>query len=75
VAGRAVKSLKAGLYRIVVRDRSRFHNFHLTGPGVNRRTGVAFVGTQTWTVRVRKGTYRFVCDPHRQFMKGSFGVK
>jgi plastocyanin len=73
-AGRIVRSLRARVYRITVRDRSRFHNFHLTGPGVNRRTGVAFLGTTTWTVRFRAGTYRFVCDPHRARMKGSLRV-
>jgi plastocyanin len=65
--------LKAGRYRIVVRDRSRMHNFHLTGTGVNKRTLVGFRGTQTWTVTFRKGkVYRYVCDPHRTRMKGSF---
>ena len=35
----AVRSLKAGRYAITVRDRSRFHNFHLGAGinGVNRR--------------------------------------
>ena len=65
--------LKAGRYRIVVRDRSRMHNFHLSGLGVNKRTTVPFRGTTTWTVSFRKGrTYRFVCDPHAKRMKGSF---
>ncbi|HKY12097.1 MAG TPA: plastocyanin/azurin family copper-binding protein [Gaiellaceae bacterium] len=72
-SGRRVTRLKAGRYRIVVRDRSRMHNFHLTGTGVNKRTLVGFRGTQTWTVTFRKGkVYRYVCDPHRRRMKGSF---
>jgi plastocyanin len=72
-SGRRVTSLKARRYRIVVRDRSRMHNFHLTGAGVNKRTAVSFRGTQTWTVTFRKGKqYRYVCDPHRTRMKGSF---
>ena len=74
-AGRLVRAVKAGVFRITVRDRSRSHNFHLVGPGVNRKTGVAFVGTRTWTIRLRAGTYRFVCDPHRARMKGSFRVR
>lgn len=74
-SGRRVTSLKAKRYRIVVRDRSTFHNFHLTGAGVNKRTTVGFRGTRTWTVTFRKGkTYRYVCDPHRRQMKGSFRV-
>ena len=72
-AGARVRAVAAGTYRITVRDRSSRHNFHLIGPGINRRTGVAFRGTVTWTVRVRAGaTYRFVCDPHARHMRGSF---
>jgi plastocyanin len=66
--------VKAGRYRIVVRDRSHMHNFHLIGPRVNRKTAVAAHGTKTWTLTLRKGTYRFRCDPHRSRMKGSFRV-
>ena len=74
--GAAVRSARAGLYTIVVRDRSRAHNFHLVGAGVNRRTSVPFVGTATWRVRLQRGkTYRFVCDPHAQHMRGSFTVR
>ena len=71
--GARVTRLKAGRYRIVVRDRSTMHNFHLSGPGVNKRTTVRFRGSTTWTVTFRKGrAYRFVCDPHARRMKGSF---
>lgn len=70
----AAKTVKAGLYAITVRDRSASHNIHLTGPGLNKRTSVAFRGTTTWRVRLRKGTYRFICDPHKSRMKGSFRV-
>ena len=71
--GARVTRLKAGRYRIVVRDRSTMHNFHLSGPGVNKRTTVRFRGTATWTVNFRRGrTYRFVCDPHAKRMNGSF---
>ena len=58
----------------MIRDRAAEHNFHLTGPGVNKKTAVAFQGTQRWTLKLKKGTYRFVCDPHKQGMKGSFRV-
>jgi plastocyanin len=71
--GARVTRVKAGRYRIVVSDRSRMHNFHLSGLGVNKRTTVRFRGSTTWTVTFRKGrTYRFVCDPHAKRMKGSF---
>jgi plastocyanin len=73
-SGAAVKRLARGRYRITVRDRAAFHNFHLTGPGLNRRTSLTFAGTATWTVTLKPGIYRFVCDPHKTVMRGSFRV-
>jgi plastocyanin len=35
---------------------------------------VSEVKTKTWTVTLKKGTYRYVCDPHSSQMKGSFKV-
>ena len=69
-----VTKLKAGKYKIVVRDLSNIHNFHLTGPGINKKTGVGAKGTFTWTVTLKKGTYKYICDPHAAIMKGSFKV-
>ena len=69
-----VTKLKAGKYKIVIRDLSNIHNFRLTGPGVNKKTGVGPKGTFTWTVTLKKGTYRYVCDPHAAIMKGTFKV-
>ena len=37
-------------------------------------TGVDFTGTKSVVLKLRKGTYRFVCDPHASFMHGSFRV-
>ncbi len=74
-AGALARLVGAGSYRLTVSDRSAAHNFHLVGPGVNRRTGVRFRGTVTWTLRLRPGTYRFVCDPHARAMRGSFRVR
>jgi plastocyanin len=73
-AGKKVTSLKAGKYKIVIKDLSNIHNFHLSGPGLNKTTGVGSKGTSTWTVTLKKGTYKFVCDPHAAIMKGSFKV-
>jgi plastocyanin len=72
--GRRVSRLRRGRYRIIVRDRSSMHNFHLRGPGLNKKTTVGFRGTRTWTVTLRRGTYRYVCDPHAARMRGSFRV-
>jgi hypothetical protein len=70
-----VRLLKAGRYSVTVADKSNIHNFHLVGPGVNKEiTSVGFVGTKTVVVALRKGTYRFMCDPHLTSMKGSFRV-
>ena len=72
--GAKVSHLKAGAYTFVIKDKSSSHNFHLIGPGVNTKTSVAATGTTTWPLRLKKGTYRYICDPHASFMKGSFMV-
>jgi hypothetical protein len=73
--GKPFKVVKPGSYSITVADKSNIHNFHLRGPGVNKEiTTVSFVGTKTVIVKVRKGKYTFVCDPHASIMKGSFTV-
>jgi plastocyanin len=75
-AGKRVTTLRPGTYSITVRDRSNFHNFRLRGPGrVNKATGIGAVTTKTWSVRLVRGTYRYVCDPHATSMKGSFTVR
>ena len=67
-------TVKAGTYAIVIHDKSNIHNFHLTGPGVNKRTSVPAVATTTWKVTLKKGTYKFVCDPHATSMRGVLRV-
>ena len=68
-------TLERGSYSIRISDTSNIHDFHLTGPGVNKRTSVPRTGTATWNVRLKKGTYRYVCDPHASMMHGSFTVR
>ena len=74
--GKKVTKLKAGTpYRFVIRDRSNIHDFHLSGPGLNRvLTSVEVTGTKTFVLRLKKGSYRFVCDPHSGIMHGRFLV-
>ena len=74
--GKKVAKLKAGVpYRFVISDRASIHDFHLSGPGLNRvLTGVGFTGTKSFVLTLKKGTYRFVCDPHASIMHGSFTV-
>jgi hypothetical protein len=69
------KPTKAGKYSLVVSDKSNFHNFHLTGPGVNVKTSVSAVGSKTFAITLKKGKYTFLCDPHASSMKGSFTIK
>jgi hypothetical protein len=63
-----------GTYTVTISDQSDIHNFHLTGPGVNRATDVPGQGTTSWTVNFQAGaTYTYVCDVHPS-MSGSFTV-
>jgi hypothetical protein len=61
-AGANVRALKAGRYRITVRDRTKLHNFHLVGTQLNRKTALAGMGTFTWTVTLRRGKLAFYSD-------------
>ncbi|HEX3807663.1 MAG TPA: cupredoxin domain-containing protein [Gaiellaceae bacterium] len=70
----SAKTVKAGSYVITIHDKSSIHNFHLTGPGVNKKTSVTATGTFTWKVTLKKGTYKFVCDPHKTIMHGVLKV-
>ena len=74
VIGMGKRTVVHGQYRITINDRASIHNFHLTGPGVNKRTSVGGTGTTVWNVTLRAGTYRFVCDPHATTMKGTLRV-
>jgi plastocyanin len=74
-AGKLVKTTKAGTYKLIVQDKSAIHDFHLTGPGINKVvTTVPFTGTKSIIVKLKVGRYRYVCDPHSLDMKGSFRV-
>ena len=75
LAGKDLKTIKAGTYTMKVQDKSNIHDFHLKGPGVNKSTTVPFTGTQTWKVTLKPGTYTYQCDPHaKRGMKGTFKV-
>ena len=75
-AGKLVKTTKAGTYKLTVQDKSESHDFHLIGPGINKRvTTVAFTGTKSITIKLKVGRYTYLCDPHASVgMKGSFRV-
>src|SRR5437763_5702171 len=74
-AGKDLKTIKAGTYKIKVEDKGSIHNFHLLGPGLNKRTTVPFSGQTTWTIKLKPGKYTYQCDAHAsQGMKGTFKV-
>jgi hypothetical protein len=72
-SGAAVKQLTAGAFRITVKDASKADNFHLIGPGVNRKTGIKFRGGATWNVTLKAGKYAFRSDPTKK-LRRSFAV-
>ena len=70
-----VTKLKAGKYKLTVKDKSNIHDFHISGPGLNKVvTTTPQVKTKSITITLKKGTYTFQCDPHASSMHGSFNV-
>jgi hypothetical protein len=57
-----VRMLATRWYTITVRDDSKRQNFHLVGPGVNKKTTIGFSGIAIWGVHLRPGTYRYGSD-------------
>lgn len=76
LGGKKVSTLKRGVrYRFMINDRASIHDFHLTGQGLNRvLTTVGFTGTKSVVLTLKKGVYRYFCDPHASVMNGSFRV-
>jgi hypothetical protein len=72
-AGR-LSAVDAGPVILTVTDRTKAHNFHLTGPGVNRKTGVAFRGRVTWRLTLRPGRYTYRSDRSAR-VRGSFTAR
>ena len=68
------KTVDLGPATITVNDRSRTDNFHLTGPGVNRKTGVATRGRATWNVTLQPGRYTYRSDKTKK-LRGSLTVR
>ena len=72
-AGQKARRLDPGKYLIIIKDASTKDNFHIKGPGVDKRTGVGKKGTVRWTVTLSRGTYTFKSDK-RAKLHGSFTV-
>jgi hypothetical protein len=73
-SGAMLKKVKAGTYSITVRDRSKLHNFHLVGKGVNRKSALAGTATLTWKVKLSAGLLRYFSDKSPKTVKGSVMV-
>jgi glucose/arabinose dehydrogenase len=81
-------TLPQGSYRLELDDNSEFHNFHLlrpfslsSVPGTvscvpmsSCATDVGRTGHETWIVNFTPGPVQYQCDPHAEFMHGSFTV-
>ena len=74
--GKVVKMLKAGTYKLVIADKANIHAFSLDGPHGYAKdfTTVPFVGTKTFTVKLKAGSYKYYCPPHEPIMFGHFKV-
>jgi hypothetical protein len=73
-SGGKARSVAAGRYRITVRDTATTENFHLVGPGLNRKTSIARKATATWAVTLRRGKYTYRSDRSRR-LAGSFTAR
>ena len=69
-AGAAVRTLPAGAAVVTVRDRSALRGARLSGAGVSRSTGVGFVGTVTWRVKLLRGTLVYASDLRKPVLRG-----
>ena len=72
--GTLVTHVPAGQSVLTIHDRSAFLDFHLFGPGVNRRKTVTGIGTVKWAVTLRPGLYRYQCDAHATLVNGALRV-
>ena len=75
-AGKKVTTLKAGSYTFVINDKSSSHSYGLDGPNGFAKdfTSVSFQGTKTFTLKLKKGKYKYYCSPHESSMFGFFTV-
>jgi hypothetical protein len=67
--GALVKSLKQGIYKVVVTDSTKKDNFHLLGPGISKKTGVRATRKYSWRLTFRAGVYTYRSDAHRMLRR------
>ena len=75
--GKAVKTLKAGTYKVVIHDKATIHGWSLDGPHGFAKdiAAVPSTGTKTVTLNLKAGKYKFYCPAHEPTMFGRFTVK
>jgi plastocyanin len=75
--GKAVKTLKAGGYKLVIHDKASIHAWSLDGPNGYAKdfTKIPFVGNKTIAVNFKAGKYKYYCPAHESIMFGRFTVK
>jgi hypothetical protein len=73
-AGARVRILPEGNYRIVVSDATKAQNFHLKGPGVNRKTRVAARASVVWKLLLSPGKFVYRSDKSTT-LRRTFTVK
>ncbi|MEK6275429.1 MAG: plastocyanin/azurin family copper-binding protein [Actinomycetota bacterium] len=72
--GTKVRSVVTGKFKVAVTDTAKTQNFHLTGPGVNKKTGIKARVKTTWTLTLAPGKYTYRSDKNRR-LKGTFTVR
>jgi plastocyanin len=80
--GKKVTKLAPGTYTFKLVDKTKIHNVDLKKgsttvndtKGKPVKTSVSGKVGATVTVKLAKGTYTFVCDPHASTMKGTLTV-
>ena len=72
-AGSRLRTLVEGTYKVAVNDTAKTQNFHLSGLGVNRKTGVKARVKTTWTVAFKPGKYTYRSDKSRT-LRRTFSV-
>jgi hypothetical protein len=76
--GQKVRTIPAGTYTFVIHDYSRIHNFALGSQTANKRlftTGIKWIGTTRYTLKLAPGNYAYACSAHFATMNGTFVVR
>ena len=76
--GKKVTALKAGQYTFAIADKASIHNFVIEqesgGKFEKQLTTVPFTGAKSVVVTLKKGKWKYYCQPHESIMFGFFVV-